>query len=772
MTLKPHKNELPLVEDYYGHFDNDGRDYVITRPNPLKPWVNVHWNRNGYEMQVTQTGAGYSKQGVAPDKFCRLNKGFHRYLYLYDQKSGRAWNPGWAPMLVDVENFTCVHSQAYTQISSRYNGIEASWRLFVPIDGYHEVWTVKVKNASHRSRRLSVFPYFPLDMQGFKTFMYYAIDFNYMEAFWEEQVNGIVCPNENPMRPNNRFTGYMVSSEPVSGYEGLDENFVGRYSTPQQPEALKRGYCTNQGGSVEPICMALQIDLELAPGAEKKMHFLIGVAESIEEIEQVRSKRLAPGRIERDLEAAKAWHNSFAGRVSIDTPDKKLNYLVNHWLKKQNRYCLEVRDGVRDVLQIADGAILADPQRVREKILQMASYQYADGHCVRAWCPLNELWFSDQQIWLEMTVVNYVRETGDKAILEEMVSYYDKEQASLYDHLKVGMEKMCKDLGEHGLCLMRYADWNDSLNFAPETNAESVWNTMATCYAILEMMELAEYVGESAYKTWLKQQYTKLKQTINEVAWDGDWYVRVLYAGDKMIGSKKNAHGQLFMNAQSWAVISGIAEGERVEKCVKAIRQLEIEDGLLLMKPPYEKFDPEIGRASSIKPGMVENAGIYNHGAAFKALMDCMLGLGDDAYRTLVKIMGDHRYNPSTKTGLEPFVLCSCYYQHRFFIHRVNHGWTTGTAPWFLKVATEWILGMRRDWNGLRIDPCLPSDWTKVRGSREFRGSRYQINITKPQGICKGVKKITVDGSDIEGTLLPLFHDGEVHVVEVEMESF
>ncbi len=368
-----------------------------------------------------------------------------------------------------------------------------------------------------------------------------------------------------------------------------------------------------------------------------------------------------------------------------------------------------------------------------------------------------------------LTVPGLLKEGGDMSLLEKEVPYFESDETgTVWDHMLRALRFLAGDLGAHGLCNQHHADWNDGLEATEESGErESVMVTQQLCYGLREVQEIARLIGETAVEEECRALYAQFAKRLNEVAWDGEWYVRTICGDGYRIGSQANKEGKIFLNTQSWAVLSGIAPAERAALCMKSVDEhCMTEIGYRICNPPFSEFDPRVGRMSDSIPGHVENGGCYCHAAGFKGVADCVLGRAEEAWETFVKTAPDNPKNPISVSQMEPFSFTNSYSMCEYVYGRSGYPWRTGTAGWMTVLMIEWILGARRSHAGLLIDPCLTSTVPHARVTRRFRGATYEIDLDNSAGRCKGATSISVDGQRIEGNVLPDFSEG-THRVEV-----
>ena len=753
-------------------FTEMGSACVIRDPETPRYWYNYIWNELGYCAQVSQIGHGRSYYLNEKADMCMLNRDAARYIYLRDEQSGESWNVGFGSLCESVDDYSCTHAIGHSSLRSGRQGIETEWRIFVPIDLYGECWTLWLENTTDSSRMLSVFPAVSFSLDGFPHPRYYEMYRN-IETSFDERLNGIYCRSDHPYAPHKRYNGYLASSEPVFAYDGDLTAFLGSLCTQTETDAassaryqrprrlLSDENCTNSDGALFIPGAVLQHKLTLLPGERREIRLVFGIAKSMEEAQQASALYMASETQSDALKKAEAHYREKYAALSVNTPDEKINRIMNLWLKKQVDFCIVGKKGVRDNLQIAVALLNYRPEKAKAEILECLRHQFRDGHAVLTWYPYDDTRYSDQPFWIIWAVCQLLKETGDKTLLDLLIEWQDGGEASVLDHVKAAMRRLLDDRGRNGLVRIFFADWNDALNIPSEEEAESVMLSEQFCLALSELKELMLWIGDEEYAVFCQNAYEEMKVAINRAAWDGCWYCRAL-AKTENIGSRNSAGSKLYLNAQTWAVLGNIVPKDRLDSVIRVIDSMERDFGFPLNDPPYRGFDPMAGRMSGMLPGLFENGGVYCHASAFKILMDCRLGRGDEALRTLKKIMPDSENNPSSQSGAEPYVFTNCYSTHSKYFGRSYQSWTTGTSAWSLMGLYEGILGVKRDYDGLRIEPAFPGDWDHTELTRRFRNADYIIRYRRTEE-----RGITVDGKRIEDTFLPDFRDGKSHSIEV-----
>lgn len=758
-------------------FTDEGNSCEIFSPEIPRHWYNYLWNENNYCAQVSQIGHGRSYYLSEQSDMCMINRDDARYVYLRDDESGSCWNIGKGPLNAEVAEYSCKHNIGYSELKSELNGVKGGWRIFVPQEGLYEIWTVTLSNTGKRERRLSMFSAVSFALEGFSYPRYYEM-YRCMSTGFDRELNGIYCDSCHPFAPHEYYHGFLASTEPVYAYDGDLTKFCGTMSTLTLPDASACGLfqrpsvvtegrdCTNSEAALFILGGVLQHKILLKPGETKTINFVFGISQSCEEARKIMKKYGDSENVEREFQSALTYNYEKISSLSVKTPDKKINYIMNNWVKKQSDFCIVGKKGVRDNLQIAVGLLNFRQEKAEEEILECLKHQFQDGHAVLTWYPYDDTRYSDQPFWIIWAVCELIKETGETALLERKVPWQDKGEATVLEHVKAAVNCLIENKGQNGLIKIFFADWNDALNITDDPEAESVMLSHQCCLALKELRILMEYIGDIEYAQFLAEQYERLKKCINTFGWDGKWYSRALSKKGN-IGSKDSPGSQIYLNAQTWSVLADVAEDEKLSQVLSAIDEMEQDFGFPLNTPAYQTYDPHVGRMSGMLPGLFENGGVYCHATAFKILMDCKAGRGNKALRTLKKIMPDSEKNPSSHSGAEPYVFTNCYSTHPGYYGKSYQSWTTGTSVWCLRGLYEGILGIKRDFNGLRIEPCMPADWEEAEVTRCFRGADYHIVIKNPDHLEGGKGIIKVDGKLCTSAAIPDYRDGKRHEIEV-----
>ncbi|HBQ20486.1 MAG: hypothetical protein A2Z91_07575 [Deltaproteobacteria bacterium GWA2_38_16] len=794
MFIKKPKLELKTA---WGFF-NEQHEYVITRPDTPKPWIN-YLSNSQYHALVSQTGGGYSYY-----KDSKLHRILHwenfrsdrpgRYVFIKDQKTGEVWTPNWQPLCKRLDYWQATHGFGYSSIYAAHQNMEATLTYFVPPEASCEVWVTTFKNTSLETKTLSIYPYVHWLLGDF----YMEQDHKnimvlYNEGYYDPALQSIVAfKHPNSSRKYETY-GFFASSLKPSGYELNYEKFVGKYGSISNPKMLKKGKLSSEPVRGEEMVGVMEIPLTLKPQQEVTCVFVLGFTEKKSDIEKIIKDHVKPQEAKHLLQKTKVmWETKLSG-MKVETPDPQFNLMTNFWGKYQLLHITRWRSasfyspgeggrGYRDTAQDVEGVASIDPFLCREWIERLLTYQYKSGHAVAGFSDIEGPWEigtdkgilgkSDVAVWIPFMVSTYVKETGDKDFLQKEISFLDGDKASVWEHCLRAMEHFWKSRGEHGLPLFWKADWNDALDRCGiQGKGESVWLGQAYARALLCVEEMALWLGKKEDEALMHSRYEEMKKIINDVGWDGDWYRCVFTDSQKILGSKTGEANRVYLNTQSWAILSKVAPELRAEKCFRAIEEhLETEMGPAMFSPYYTQYDPQIGRMTAFAPGTKENAAIFSHACAFLIVSYAMSKKGKKAYELFTKIAP---YNPAKtveRYQTEPYVYAEyCYGPGNAQFGMGAFNWNTGTAAWMFIAATQWMVGVRPVFEGLMIDPCVPSHWKTFSIERAFRGALYKIHIENPEGVESGVKEVTVDGKRIEGNVIPQMPAGKVYEVHVLM---
>ena len=779
----------------FGHFDDDAKEYVITRPDTPRAWSNYLGSLD-YGAIITNNAGGYSfYKSALTSRFLRLRPNSvpmdqpGRYFYLRDRETGDYWSSSWQPVGKPLSKYrsVCRHGTAYTIITSRYAGIETESTYFVPLGQAFEYWRLRVTNKSKRERRLSVFTYcemsspwvMPNDMSNLQYSQFIT------KAEVEQEMLGVAVHPYFPFDPSNlmgchRLWMALVGA-PLAGYETVRERFLGSiYNTYANPQAVIDGTCSNflaEGGNA---VGTLQSEITLQPGETRELFAMLGLGTPASHGYRARAEFGTPERCEAELQKLVGhWHGLLEG-AKVKTPDAEFDSMVNVWgaynaliAYAWSRHASLTYNGERDGLGYRDtvqdmlGAIPVLKEGIRGRLELMLTGQVASGGAMPVVqqfnhrpgampAPSAEEFRSDDCQWLFNAVPDYVAETGDVGFYSKVLPFADEGEATVLGHLRRAIEFNVRHSGRNGLPCGLQADWNDCVKMGYE--GESVMVAFQLRYAFDVYARIAERIGLPQEAEWARAELARLDASIQKAAWDGEWFLWAIGADGHRYGSRDETEGKIYVNTQSWAVISGAATAAQSRSCMGALkRDLATPYGIMLSAPPFTLTPPTVMVGVIFNHGVKENAGIFCHTQSWAVMAECLLGDGDQAYAYYRAFMPSAYNSRAEVREIEPYVHC----QTTYATCNRNAGksatpWLTGTASWSHHTALQWILGVRPEIDGLRIDPCIPRAWPGFTMTRVFRGRTVKITVKNPNGVCRGVRSLVIDGKPVEGALAPL----------------
>ncbi|MBN2536338.1 MAG: hypothetical protein JXB88_25875 [Spirochaetales bacterium] len=772
-----------------GCFDKKTNEYILSNPRTPMPWMHYLFNKD-YTALVSVTGGGYSFYKSAKNRrILRArpnNVPFDRpgrYIYIKDNKTGDFHSAGWAPVMKDLDQQTylCRLGAGFLMIESEYNGIFSELTYFVPMDHNLEIWRLVITNRGEGKLDLSLFTY-----AEFALFDAMNDRDNYQYTY-----NIASCYGQgdyifhNTLYYHYHSNVYFCSSERITGYECSRELFIGPYNTEANPKGVLDGTLSNKDISGGNPCAAQKIAITLDPGEKKEIIFVLGIEKEKEQAIQVSQKYFSSHYTENALaEVKNSWQKVF-NRFIFKTPSADINSFINFWNPYQMRTTFYLSRGpsiyegginrgmgFRDSNQDAMGPAYQLGRELSSLLSDLISYQYIAGDASHGYFSLtNEGYgkgYSDDHLWLIYSVCNYIKETGDLDFLKQKIPYIDAtKEETVQEHLGRALDFTRTHCGDHNIPLAFTADWNDCLNLhGPNGKGESVWTGFLYHKALLEIIELCRVLHKDILAEKYKQDAREIKDVINATAWDGNWYVRAFDDYGNPVGTEKEKEGKIYLNAQSWAVYSGVAPHEKGKTAMDMAREkCNSEHGLALLWPAYTTHNPLIGSITGYPPGLKENGGIFCHANTWAIIAECLLARGDHAFEYYEKLLPTHYNRIASLHKSEPYVYSQVIAgpAHPEF-GLARNSWLTGTASWMFIAFTQYILGIRPYYTGLFIDPCLPRKWDGYKVTRHFRNTMYHIDVENPAHVSKGVKEIYVDGKRIEGNLVHLSPQDQVQV--------
>ncbi|MDR0897939.1 MAG: glycosyl transferase [Oscillospiraceae bacterium] len=807
----------------YGTFDDAAREFVIQRPDTPSPWINYLGSETFFTL-MSNTSGGYSFYKDA--RMLRLTR--YRYnnvptdaggQYFYIKEGDTVWTPGWMPVKTPLDAYECRHGLGYTKITGEKNGLRAVQTSLVPRGENALVTKVELKNLSQAAKQISLFSFVEFclwNAQDDST--------NFQRNFSTGEVeveDGVIYHKTEYRERRNHYAVYGVNA-PVAAYDTDRESFLGAYQGFDAPKAVFDGQLTNSFASGWSPIGSHQLNVTLQPGEKASYVFVLGYVENPEEekfiapsvINKAPAKRLldafkTEAQFDAAMEALSAYWTALLSSYQVASGDERLDRMVNIWNQYQcmvtfnmSRSASYFESGIgrgmgfRDSTQDLLGFVHLIPARARERLMDIAATQFPDGSAYHQYQPLTKRGnfdigsgFNDDPLWLIFGAAAYIKETGDASILAELVPFDNDESLAqpLMEHLRRSFTYTTTHLGPHGLPLIGRADWNDCLNlncfsktpgesFQTTANfesgvAESVFIAamyVAVCDDYAALCEKFGWADEAKAVPALK---AAMEKAVLESGWDGEWFLRAYDAFGQKVGSSECEEGQIFIEPQGFMVMAGVGVKEGyAQRALDSVRErLLCDHGVAILAPAYTKYHVELGEISSYPPGYKENGGIFCHNNPWIVLGEAALGHGGNAFdvykRTCPAYITDQKLHHT-----EPYVYSQMVAGPSAPRYgQAKNSWLTGTAAWTFFAASQGILGIKPQFEGLQVDPCLPKELTDVTVTRKFRGSTYNIHIKNLSGDEKGTLTLTMDGQALPGNLLPADSAPQMHQVEVTL---
>lgn len=780
----------------YGYFDLKNREYVITEPKTPTPWIN-YLGAGEYGGIISNNGGGFSFD--RDPRYKRVLRYRYnsipedqpgRYIYIRDDETKDYWAATWQPVKADYDFYQCRHGMGYSVISQERKGIATSVTYFVPIQQKMEFWRLKIKNTGDQIRRISLFSY--------AEFCFFDAAKDQQNVDWVQQIQRGVF-EENTIFWNAFMKTwddiYFSASRPADSFEMIRDKFIGKYRDLSNPIAVENGNCSNTVSYRANGTGSLCHHLELLPGQEEEIIYVLGVTLDSTETKKMLKDTLKPEKVDGLFKELNEYWENYLNAFQIETPSEELDLILNTWNPYQCKttfnwsrfvslYQLGIDRGMgfRDSAQDILGVVHTIPEEAKGLIEKLHRCQFEDGHAYHLFYPLTGEgtmgeaeggkynWYSDDHLWLIEATIAYLKETGDLNFLNWEIPFAASSQkATVWNHLLKSIDFTAANLGEQGLPLNGFADWNDALNLDRGLGrAESVWTGMLYCRVLGLMIELAEFLKKDNDANRFKELLAKVKTAINTHAWDGEWYLQAFDDEGNKVGSKDSgSEEQIYLNPQSWAIIAGIADEEKARKAIaKSVEYLGTEFGMVLLYPAYKAYRKDRGGISTYPPGAKENAGIFVHTNPWFVMAELLVGLKEDAYRHYQQINPIYKNTISDRHEVEPYVYCQNILgkEHpQFGLGR--NSWLTGTASWAYVVGAQYLIGIRSTYDGLIIDPRVPEEWNGFKVQRRFRGKELNITFIKSEE-----KRIILNGVQLEQTGFVAITDlehGESHQIEV-----
>ena len=807
----------------FGYFDDANREYVITNPETPWPWINYLGNEDFFSL-ISNTAGGYAFYRDA--KFRRLTR--YRYnnvpidnggRYFYINDGGTIWSPGWKPVKTELDHFECRHGLSYTSITGKKNDLEASVLFFVPLKSWCEVQLLTLKNTSNQPKRFKLFSFVEWCLWNAED------DQNNLQrnlSTGAVEIDGSTLYHKTEYRDRRNHCAWYHVNRPIHGYDTDRESFMGLYNEFSGPQAVIEGRPRNSYAHGWSPIASHYLEIELAPGESTELIFLLGYTENAAEekwsAKNVINKNRAlntigsfdtPQKVRQAFDELKAYWDSLLSRFVLKSGDEKLDRMVNIWNQYQCMVTFNMSRsasyfevgigrgmGFRDSNQDLIGFVHQVPSRARERIIDIASTQFEDGGAYHQYQPLTKRGnnaiggnFNDDPLWLILSTTEYIKETGDFSILDEMVPFdNDLSKAKPhFDHLKASFYHVVNNLGPHGLPLIGRADWNDCLNlncFSTDPNesfqttenrsggtAESVM--IAGLFVVYgkEFIALCRQIGRDEEADRAAAHVQNMVEAVKTHGWDGAWFLRAFDYFGRKVGSHENEEGKIFIESQGWCSMAEIGKEEgMIEQALDAVKKrLDCPFGIVLNNPAFTGYVLEYGEISTYPAGYKENAGIFCHNNPWIMIAETIIGRGDQAWEYYRKICPSYLEEISELHKTEPYVYAQMIAgKDAPTPGEAKNSWLTGTAAWNYYAITRYILGIRPEYDGLVIDPCIPSHWKGFEVTRRLRDTTYHIRVNNPDSACKGIAKILANGVEFEGNMIP-YAPGQIIKVEVTL---
>jgi len=800
----------------YGYFDNGNKEYVVTNPRTPVKWINYIGTLDFGGFVDHTGGALICKGDPSLNRIVKYIqqmpssefKGETLYLRFKQREGYKIFSPFFVPTLDPYDLYECHIGLGYSRIVSEFFGIRTECTIFVPVNEIREIREVRITNKTGKD--------IEIDAVSIVEYTHFDAMKQFNNADWVPQTMQSRCIRENNglltliqyafMRRETNVN-FFTSNLPISSFESdrkrfLGDNEYGTWSNPLSLQSEELGnYEANRGDNIGALLHHLG---SIKSGETKIFITQLGQEQSFEKARPGIDKYRKPESIKEALDEMSDFWSEFLSRMQVETPDPNIDSMLNvhnprqcfitkNWSRYLSYYQLGIGTrgiGFRDSSQDVMGVIDRIPEESKKLLKQLMMVQRKNGSAMHSFNPLSmeaskgeaEDWpdrpkyYGDDHLWIILAVTVYLKETGDMKFLEEIIPYYkdskderSRESGTVLDHMKRALNFTGNDKGMHGLPHLGFADWNDTVNL--RTGAESLFNTHLYGKGLLEMIELCNYLRDAAAAKAYRIEYNKLKETFNQTCWDGEWYVRYFDSDGTPLGSHKNEHGKIYLNAQSWSLISGMALPDRAEKALDSLNKLlNTSKGIKVSWPGFDGYDRTRGGITTFPPGTKENGGIFLHTNPWVIIAETMVGNGDLAYQYYNQI------NPAAKNDIADEYECEPYVYAQNILSNEHpqfglgrNSWLTGTASWMYQAGTGFILGIRPCYEGLTVDPCIPKKWDGFKAVRKYRNAIYDIEVKNPGHINKGISRFKVDGREIKGNTAPVFGDNKNHLIEVIM---
>jgi cellobiose phosphorylase len=780
------------IANQYGYYTEDYREFVITNPRTPRPWFNYMWNSQ-YTGLISHTGGGFSfLESPRDNRISRMRYNClpwdrpGRYVMIKDTDTDKYWSLSWSPTIhLNYDFYECRHGQGYTKITTEINGIRGEITYFVPTDTNAEVWRVKLTELSGQTRDLEIYSFLELLMgNALNDQINQPNDKHFTDIHFDQDLQALVATRRywvlnkgvSVKQPNIdwKYQIYFSQSLPISGFDSSLDTFIGRWRSESNPVAVETGVMKNTEITAGDPVVALQSKISLA--ANSSVDFAVVLEIAPKEIPPTPLVKGGDG--DKIIEIVDNYFNNLKQKwdahlscVQVQTPDEAFNAMINVWNQYQAAVTFDMArnsgyyhggllfgTGMRDRFQDILGVVMVDPAKVRERLIKALNFQFKDGSTLHNYFVLTNTGertnHSDTPLWIPFGIVEYLKETGDFSILEEVVPYHDDTSGTVYEHLVRALDFAIANTGERGMPRIFTGDWNDTLDHVgSQGKGETTWGAFFLGYVLNKSLPVCEHQGDSDAINRFQKFYEHLRQVTNDICWDGEWYLRAFRDNGEPIGVSNASQGKIFVNAQSWAVISELAPKDRADHCMASSREyLATPFGMQIVAPSFTEIDDTVGLISRCVPGKKENGAVFNHASSWFVLASLLNGdteFGWEIYRRMMPINSSQATDDKCdRFETEPYVYPEYVTSPDHETQgQASHSWLTGTAVWMLRIGIDYILGFQPTFTGMIIDPKIPSEWSGFTNHSD-------------------VKQMTVNGEVVESNFIDmaLYEEEEIAI--------
>ena len=794
------------IANQYGYYTEDYREFVITDPRTPRPWFNYMWNSQ-YAGLISHTGGGFSfLESPRDNRISRMRYNClpwdrpGRYVMVKDVATGKYWSLSWAPTIdLKYDFYECRHGQGYTKITTEINGIRGEITYFVPTDTNAEVWRVKLTELSGQPRDLEIYSFLELLMgNALNDQINQPNDKHFTDIHFEQDLQALVATRRywvlnkgvSVKQPNIdwKYQIYFSQSLPVSGFDSSLDTFIGRWRSEANPVAVETGVMKNTEITAGDPVVALQSKISLAANGSVDFAVVLEIAaKEIPPTPLVKGGKIVEVVDRQFLQLKQKWDEHLSC-VQVQTPDAAFNAMLNVWNQYQAAVTFDMArnsgyyhggllfgTGMRDRFQDILGVVMVDPARVRERLIKALNFQFKDGSTLHNYFVLTNTGertnHSDTPLWIPFGIVEYLKETGDFSILEEVVPYHDDTSGTVYEHLVRALDFAIANTGERGMPRIFTGDWNDTLDHVgSQGKGETTWGAFFLGYVLNKSLPVCEHQGDRQSLEKFQNFYEHLRQVTNDICWDGEWYLRAFRDNGEPIGVSAATQGKIFLNAQSWAVISELAPKDRADRAMASSREyLATPFGMQIVAPSFTEIDDTVGLISRCVPGKKENGAVFNHASAWFVLGSLLNGdveFGWEIYRRMMPINSSQATDEKCdRFETEPYVYPEYVTSPDHETQgQASHSWLTGTAVWMLRIGLDHILGFQPTFTGMVIEPKIPAAWSGFTAQRKFRGKVLSLTVVNHSD----VKQMLINGEVVEGNFIDLnLYEGDQIAIAV-----